>query len=73
MAHAAQVAFTFFAHVADEQKRQRMADALRACNAAAMASIAVIPAPLSETPGPYKRLPCWRTFSGVPAGNTVSR
>ncbi len=55
-----------------KQKRQCVRDMRCARKAAAMASIAAMPAPLSETPGPYKRLPCCRTFSGVPAGNTVS-
>ena len=72
MAHAAQVALTFFANVAedDEWNWQVRWPAWR--SAVTMANIPATPAALSLEPGASRRSPSRTGLSGVPAGKTVS-
>ena len=71
VAHAAQIAFAFFAHVAQEDKRRRAACTLAWMSACAMASMPATPARIVAGSGSFQALSPFADqtgFSGVPSG-----
>jgi len=72
VAHPAQVAFAFLAHIAQETS-DAASSALAWTSAWAMASIPASPAPFVAGSGSLQAVAVHYGFNAVPTGNTVSR